>query len=131
VRVHYKTSDLVHTPSLVARIIRSEGTTCCEIRTRNYNIWLPDLDNYGFFSFTLNPLQLASGIYMVEIRIQDTADTFPLAVGQSVWFQVSSPGVTVAYEYGGVFVPQVIWELAPNQKKLDRVGNLIDRGANE
>ena len=116
VLVHYKATDNIHTPSLIARIIRSDGTTCCEIRSRNYNIWLPDLAQNGCFSFTLNPLQLASGIYMVEIRIQDAADAVSLAVGQSDWFQVSSPGVTVAYDYGGVFVPNVHWGFDLNQK---------------
>lgn len=109
VRVSYRTQEIIRSPSLLARIIRSDGTTCCEIRTRNDDIWLPDLKGSGCVSFFLEPLQLASGAYTMEVRLQDTTDAALLAIGQSSWFQVSGRGVTVMYEYGGVYVPKVRW----------------------
>lgn len=123
VRVHYSSSDSIQTPSLLARIIRSDGTTCCEIRTRNYNLWLPDIQGSSYFSFYIEPLQLASGTYMIETRIQDTADIVPLAVGQSDWFQVTSPGVTVIYDYGGIYVPDVRWGF--QFQRMDDPGKIV------
>jgi hypothetical protein len=129
VQVTYRTQEPIRSPSLLARIIRSDGTTCCEIRTRNEEVWLPDLEGVGHISFFIEPLQLASGAYVMEVRLQDTADAAPLGIGQSDWFRVSGPGVTVVYEYGGVFVPQVRWGFDPNrtllekENRVSRIGN--------
>jgi lipopolysaccharide transport system ATP-binding protein len=120
VRVSYRARELVRSPSLVARIIRSDGTTCCEIRTRNDETWLPDLEGSGHLSFSIEPIQLASGAYMMEVQLQDTADVVPLAVGQSDWLHVSGPGVTVVYEYGGVYVPRVRWGFASDRQSVGK-----------
>lgn len=110
--VSYVAREPVRSPSLLARIIRSDGTTCCEMRTRNDELWLPDLEDEGDVRFSIAPLQLASGSYVIEIRLQDSLGAANLAVGQSGWFQVTGPGVTVVYEYGGVYVPRVRWDFA-------------------
>lgn len=109
VRVAYEARERIRSPSLLARIIRSDGTTCCEIRTRNDEVWLPDLEGEGHLCFSIEPLQLASGVYVMEIRLQDYSGAANLAVGQSGWFEVSGPGATVVYDYGGVYVPRVQW----------------------
>jgi len=124
IRVSYRTQEPLRSPSLLARIIRSDGTTCCEIRTRNDEVWLPDLEASGYISFFLEPLQLASGAYMIEVRLQDTADVAPLGVGQSDWFLVSGPGATVVYEFGGIYVPKVRWGFASSRQPADEDGLL-------
>lgn len=110
--------ESIRRPGLVVRIIRSDGTTCCEIRTRNDKVWLPDLAGEELVLFTLEPLQLASGRYLMEVRLQDSADAVTLCTGQSGWFQVSGPGVTVVYEFGGVYVPRVRWDSAASSTEL-------------
>lgn len=109
VRVSFKTEEKISLPSLTARIFRSDGVTTCELRTLNDGVWLPDLENEGYVSFFIEPLQLSSGAYVIEVRIQDHAGAALLSVGQSDWFQVSGYGVTVKYEYGGIYVPKVRW----------------------
>jgi lipopolysaccharide transport system ATP-binding protein len=128
VRVSYRTQEPVRSPSLLARIIRSDGTTCCELRTRNDEVWLPDLEGSGDVTFGISPLQLASGAYVIEIRLQDTADAVPLAVSQSDWFQVSGPGVTVLYEYGGIYVPHVRWDFASQVPSIPQDGDASHAG---
>jgi hypothetical protein len=120
VRVTYQAQEPVRSPSLLACIVRSDGMTCCEVRTRNDEVWLPDLEDRGQFTFSIEPLQLASGAYMIEIRLRDTADAAPLGDGQSDWFHVSGPGVTVLYEYGGVYVPRVRWNFAAGRRPAKR-----------
>jgi lipopolysaccharide transport system ATP-binding protein len=122
VRVSYRASELVRSPSLVARVIRSDGTTCCQVRTRDHDVWLPDLESSGYFSFFIEPLQLASGAYLMEVHLKDTADAAILAVGQSDWFQVSGPGATVKYEYGGVYVPRVRYGFASDLQFIEQGG---------
>jgi len=115
VRVRYNSEVEIPSPNLLARIIRSDGITSCEIRSRNDNISLPHLKGTGCISFFMEPIQLASGAYVLEVHIQDTNDVSALAIGQSEWFQVYGPGVTVVYEYSGIYIPKVIWNFSDNR----------------
>jgi hypothetical protein len=80
---------------------------------------LPDLEGNGELSFIIEPLQLASGAYVMEVRIQDMLGAANLAVEHSEWFQVSGPGATVVYEFGGIFVPRVRWDLPSSLQSAD------------
>ena len=92
-------------------------------------MWLPDLENEGYISFFIEPLQLSSGIYLIEIRIKDHADATVLSVGQSGWFKVTGPGVMVKREYGGIYVPNVRWDFDKvhqlNSQASNKSGNVV------
>jgi lipopolysaccharide transport system ATP-binding protein len=131
VRIAFRAREPIRSPSLLARVIRSDGTTCSEIRTRNDDVWLPDIEGSGEVSFFIEPLQLASGAYVIEVRLQDSADVAALGIGQSDWFQVSGPGVTVAYEYGGIYVPQVRWDFGSGQCFREPKEHFLREGTNQ
>jgi ABC-type multidrug transport system ATPase subunit len=100
--------------NLLVRVIRSDGTTCSEYRSRNLKQSLPDFSRKIDLEILFNPIQLASGAYIVEVRIQDPSDAVTLALGQSEWFQVQGPSTILNYEYSGVFVPNLKWEAKKN-----------------
>jgi lipopolysaccharide transport system ATP-binding protein len=106
VRVHFFAREPVPKPNLVVRIVRSDGTTCCMIRTADYGHELDDLDGQGVVSLAIDPLQLAEGVYVLDARIVGALDGAPLAIHHSRWFQVAGPSVGHG-ESGGVFAPHV------------------------
>ena len=117
--VRVESRHRVERPQLLARIIRSDGLTCSEYRTSQTGKALPDLEGTGSFRLRFDPLQLASGLYLVEIRIQDAKDIISLAVGQSDWFKVRGPLGSVRTQFSGVFVPhaELICDVPPGDAR--------------
>ncbi len=114
IRVHYETQLPIREPNLVLRITRSDGTTCCMIRTYDYGHHLDDLIGSGVISVAIDPLQLASGAYAIEAKLMMTSiDGVPLALRHSPWFEVE--GLSLGYEEAsGVYVPHVSWARLEN-----------------
>jgi len=105
VRIH--SGFQLRQPHLLTRIIRSDGTTCCEFRSSHSEEPLRDIEGESRLRVCFDPIQLATGLYLVEVRIHDSTDTVVLATGQSDWFHVRGPGLTSNYPFTGVFVPRV------------------------
>jgi lipopolysaccharide transport system ATP-binding protein len=106
VRVRFHALETVVKPNLVIRLTRADGVVGGMIRTIDYGIHIPDLLGRGVISVALDPLQLAYGTYVVDVRLLGSLDGVPLAQAHSNWFRVrsSSPGHG---ESAGVFVPRV------------------------
>lgn len=96
--------------NVLVRVIRSDGAACCEFRSSDYEQRLPALRGKGSLTLRFEPVQLASGVYLVEVRLQDSSDTVTLALTQSDWFQVIGPGVSQSSDSSGVFIPRLHWE---------------------
>lgn len=114
IRVHYETKQPILQPNLVLRITRSDGATCCMIRTNDYGHHLDSLEGSGVISVAVDPLQLASGAYTIEAKLMMTSiDGIPLALKNSPWFEVK--GLSLGYEeISGVYVPSVKWARLEN-----------------
>ncbi|RMH02231.1 MAG: ABC transporter ATP-binding protein [Chloroflexi bacterium] len=106
IRVHYRAQKPIRDPKVVLRIRRADGTTAAMIRTADYGIQLDDLEGEGDIAVLVDPLQLASGAFMVNASLFGPIDGVPLAWADSRWFRVVgiSPGHE---ELSGVFVPRV------------------------
>ena len=97
--------------NILMRVIRSDGATCCEFRSSDYERKVPAIRGRGLLTLRFEPIQLASGVYLVEVRLQDSSDTITLALTQSDWFQVVGPGVAQSSDSSGVFIPRLRWEI--------------------
>jgi lipopolysaccharide transport system ATP-binding protein len=111
IRVHYIAYQDIGTINVAAYIIRSDGLTCCMMRTSIDNM-KPSLSRgEGVISVTLIPLQLIGGIYFAEVWFLNESDSMILShqPGRSGWFTVK--GNTLSYEErSGVFEPRTRWE---------------------
>jgi hypothetical protein len=107
--VHYYAEETIAKPNIVLRIIRSDGITCCMIRTADHPSLLECMKGKGAISIGVDPLQLAGGSYCINVKIMnEVIDGVPLAEANSNWFYVI--GRSLSYEeISGVFVPQVKW----------------------
>lgn len=125
VRVNFEASKPINNPNLVIRIVRSDGTTCCMIRTADYGFALDKLEGQGMISLTIEPLQLAGGAYVIDALINGILDGMPLAREHSNWFQVA--GLSLSHnETYGVFLPNV------GSVRLEQKGRLFpQRGSSK
>lgn len=106
IQIHFDVKKPINKPNIVTRIRRADGTTACMIRTADYGYQLDDLVGKCTASIIVDPLQLATGAYIIEVTLIGAVDGVGIAVGQSRWFQVA--GVSFGHEeLSGVFVPRV------------------------
>lgn len=108
VRIHYNAYRDIGMVSAAAHITRSDGLTCCEMRTSLDNVRFCLERGQGVVSVTLEPLQLITGTYTVEGGFLNESDSMGLVVGQSDWFFVRGAGLSYE-ERNGVFRPRTHW----------------------
>lgn len=112
IRVIYNSERIAERVDGVLRIIRSDGLTCCMVRTANDNYPLVLNQGSGHFSVFLDPLQLNGGKYFVDVFISTPRDLVLLANKRSDWFYVR--GATLSFEeQSGVFDPFRRWSHDP------------------
>ena len=109
VRIHYNAYRDVGAVSASVHIMRSDGLTCCEMRTSLDDVRFTMSCGQGVVCVTLEPLQLISGTYIVEGGFLNESDSMGIVVGRSDWFFVKGDGLSYE-ERNGVFRPRTRWE---------------------
>ncbi len=107
-RVEYHNSGVLADPVVRARIIRRDGTVCAMFTSRYQAGFALTMNGHGFLDLTVDPLQLATGDYTVEVEVLDSGDTQVLGRGHSDWLHAIGPHL--AHETDrGVYYPHVTW----------------------
>jgi lipopolysaccharide transport system ATP-binding protein len=110
VRIHYNAYQTIGKAHVSVFIKRSDGLTCCMMRTK-----LDDFDLFvergqGVVSLHLEPLQLITGTYFAEAWFLNDSDSMGIVSkgGRSDWFSVK--GLALSYaDNSGVFEPHTRW----------------------
>jgi lipopolysaccharide transport system ATP-binding protein len=108
VLVNYVAHKQITRVNMVVRILRSDGLTCCMLRTSLDNFQISLEPGKGYISVTLDPLQLYGGTYYAHAIFRDASDSYAIASGWSDWFYVSG-SVLSHQEMNGVFEPKRKW----------------------
>lgn len=108
IRVYYIAYRPYNPINLVVRIIRSDGLTCCAMRTNLDGFNLNLERGAGVVSVTLDPLQLYGGSFYIQAIFRDKSDTYPLTNSSSNWFYVAGSKLS-SQEMNGVFEPNRKW----------------------
>jgi lipopolysaccharide transport system ATP-binding protein len=111
IRVHYNAYRDMRNINMSVFVIRSDGLTCCMLRTKLAGFELQMRPGSGVVSVALEPLQLVSGTYFVEAWFLNEADSMALTpqAGRSDWFSVK--GAARSYEESsGVYEPIARWD---------------------
>ncbi len=109
VRVRYVNYDDDEEISLVVRIVRSDGVTCCMMRTKLDRFRVPAGRGEGVVSAILDPLQLRGGTYYIQAILRDGLDAASIATGSSDFFSVSGSVLTFS-DMNGVYEPNRTWK---------------------
>jgi len=106
--VHYNAYQKMQKTNLVVRILRSDGLTCCAIRSSLDDFSISPEAGRGAITVTLDPIQLYGGSYYVQAIFRDAADTHGLCSASSDWFYVRG-SLLSHQEMNGVFEPHRSW----------------------
>ncbi len=110
IHIHYVAYHDIGFVNVAAYIIRSDGLTCCMMRTSLSNMKPSLCRGEGIISVTLQPIQVIGGLYFAEVWFLNDSDSMLLShqPGRSNWFTVK--GNSLSYEErSGVFEPQARW----------------------
>ncbi len=109
VNIHYLAYRSLQNVNVVVRILRSDGLTCCMMRSMLDEVQIDVARGEGVISVTLQPLQLRGGTYFIQAMIRDHNDLGGMAVINSDWFYVV--GSVLSYsDMNGIFEPNRSWK---------------------
>jgi lipopolysaccharide transport system ATP-binding protein len=109
INVRYLAKIHIGDVNFVVRILRSDGLTCCMLRSKLDNFRFNLHQGEGVVSVTLDPVQLYGGAYYVHALIRDYDDVETLFNLWSDWFYVN--GSALSHQtMNGVFEPNRQWK---------------------
>lgn len=114
IHIHYNAYKSLGKIQLAAFIFRSDGVTCCMMRTRLDGFEVFVEQGQGLITIQLTPLQLIGGAYYVEAVFLNESDSMTITskVGRSDWFIVQ--GNALSYHESSVFEPNTRWSHCRN-----------------
>jgi lipopolysaccharide transport system ATP-binding protein len=119
VHVYYLAYRSLGPVNVVVRLVRSDGLTCCMMRSSLDGAEVTVERGHGVVSLILDPLQLRGGTYFAQAMIRDGADAAGLTTKNSDWFYVGG-SVLSHNDMNGVFEPNRAW----SQQHLAENGRL-------
>lgn len=120
VKIHYNAYRDMGVLSASVFIMRSDGLTCCEMRTSLDNVRFTVNRGEGVVCVTLEPLQLITGSYIIEGGFLNESDSMGITVKRSDWFFVQGDGLSYE-ERNGVFRPRTHWEHQHNGNGIENI----------
>jgi lipopolysaccharide transport system ATP-binding protein len=102
----------------LVRIYRSDGVSCCIVRTSLDGFPVELNQGQGIISVKLEPLQLFGGSYYVSAWILNAEDANGMANATSEWFEVKNRALGLEM-HDGIFEPRRIWT-----QNLTRAGSV-------
>lgn len=111
IRIHYSAYKSLGKVQVSAFLIRSDGLTCCMMRTKLDNFDLHIERGHGMVLLQVEPLQLVSGTYFAETGFLNESDSIGITAktARSDWFTVK--GRALSYEESsGIFEPNTCWQ---------------------
>lgn len=116
IRIHYNAYQSIGKVQMSVFIKRSDGLTCCMMRTKLDQFDLLLDRGQGVISLQLEPLQLITGSYFVEAWFLNESDSMGIIhrAGRSDWFSVKGSALSLA-EDSGVFEPKTRWSHLPEE----------------
>ncbi|MCC6300303.1 MAG: ABC transporter ATP-binding protein [Anaerolineales bacterium] len=108
VRCKYAAYNDLGDVNVVVRIIRSDGLTCCMMRTSLDQFRVNIERGAGEVSVALDPVQLYGGAYYAQALFRDATDAETIAMGSTDWFYVTGSALS-HQEMNGVFEPKRKW----------------------
>ena len=108
VQISYCSFQPIVNPIIRIRLIRADGTVCAMTASAYESDLAWTLTGEGNIVLRFEPIQLASGRYLVDLNILDSTDSMLLTGGQSGWFDVED--LSFGHEpHRGIFVPRLRW----------------------
>ncbi len=108
VRLHYWSDRDVGRANALVRIYRSDGLSCCLLRTGADGVPFELVRGAGAISVRLNPSRLSGGTYYAIAWLMDAADAAGMARASSGWFEIRNRRAGEDL-HSAVFEPERSW----------------------
>jgi lipopolysaccharide transport system ATP-binding protein len=110
IQIHYNAYHMIGKSQASIFIKRSDGLTCCMMRTKLDDFDLSLERGRGVISLYLESLQLVTGSYFVEAWFLNESDSMGIVsrAGRSDWFSVKGSALSYS-DNSGVFEPNTRW----------------------
>lgn len=118
IRLAYRTQQPIVDPIFRMRLIGTDGATFAMAASTFQPGLTWTLAGSGLVTARMEPVQLVSGRYTVDVQIVDSTDSMLLTSGHSDWFYVNDPAFGHETQRGA-FVPNVVWLHEPGVTKTD------------
>jgi lipopolysaccharide transport system ATP-binding protein len=114
IRIHYNAYIAMGRVNVSVFIKRSDGLTCCMLRSKLDDFQITLAQGAGVVSLTIDPVQLITGTYYVEAWFLNETDSMGIVqrAGRSDWFAVKGTAISFTDD-SGVFEPATRWEHHP------------------
>jgi len=111
IRIHYNAYRAMGKVQASVFIKRSDGLTCCMMRTKLDDFEIIIDKGHGVVTLYLEPLQLITGTYFAEAWFLNESDSMGITskAGRSDWFSVKGSSLSYADD-SGVFEPNTHWD---------------------
>jgi len=114
ININYNAYESLGKVNVSVFLKRSDGLTCCMMRTKLDDFELIVERGRGVVTLSLEPLQLISGTYYVEAWFLNDSDSMGIVsrAGRSDWFSVKGRALSYTDD-SGVFEPNTRWDHHP------------------
>jgi lipopolysaccharide transport system ATP-binding protein len=131
IRIHYNAYESMGNVHVSVFIKRSDGLTCCMMRTKLDDFVLTLDRGLGVVSLAVDPLQLITGTYYAEAWFLNETDSMTIVqrAGRSNWFSVKGAALSYADD-SGVFEPATRWHHEQRVAGHDAKSELQQSGLN-
>jgi lipopolysaccharide transport system ATP-binding protein len=111
IRIHYNAYQTIQEMHVSVFIMRSDGLSCCMMRTKLADVALQVTRGQGVVSVFMEPLQLVTGAYYAEAWFLNSSDSMVITPkgGRSDWFQVRGSSLTYVSD-SGIFEANSRWQ---------------------
>jgi len=116
-RIRYVAYHAIGKANALVRIYRSDGLSCCIMRTHLDRFPITLEHGEGTISLILDPMQLYAGTYYASVWIMNAEDADGIAQATSGWFEVRNR-ISGREAHDGVFEPMRSWRHDPYPVRL-------------
>jgi len=105
--VNYEAKERIENPVFFVDIVRSDGVSCCSSSSTDQGETIEFIEGKGAIKIDLGKINLAAGVYMVQLSIWDKDMFHPYAMRDEDVIRIVGDGTVRHTE--SVFLPEVGW----------------------
>lgn len=112
IQIQYLAYKDIGDVNVVIRILRSDGLTCCMMRSHLDDVEIHPQPGAGVISIKIEPLQLRGGTFYIQAMVRDANDVNSITNKYSDWFYVKGSAQSYS-SMNGVYEPNRRWQHYP------------------
>ena len=110
IEIHYEAPRRVDNPVFSLRIFRADGVLCCGSNTKDDQVTIERIEGNGTFKITLGEINLAPGVYLLEVSVLDKELIHPYCIRKQDILRIDT-STSETNTHSEVFITPFHWEI--------------------